>query len=110
MTTVLPAPTAGQVAVDPAAPCAAPDCGVPLDEHSRPQVPGVPAGPFHVDGLPAGSAECAHRLHQHRHPVITVPLKSCGCLVGDVCRCAAQTARDRAELATVPTFHLGGTR
>lgn len=106
MTTVIP----GRVAVEPDAPCAAPGCGVPLDVHPRPTVPGVPAGPFHVDGLPAGSAECAHRLHQHRHPAVTVRLKSCGCLGSDVCRCAAQTMRDRAQLATAPVYVLGGAR
>ena len=67
-------PGPGTVAVDSAAPCAWAPCGRPLDAH------GTDARPFHVDGFPVGSAECADRLYRSRRPMSTSVRPCCGLL------------------------------
>ncbi|MFI7608700.1 hypothetical protein ACIBTV_26630 [Micromonospora sp. NPDC049366] len=43
-------------------PCGAPGCGQPIGGHSAVNMPGVPEGPVHVDGITVGNARCAYEL------------------------------------------------
>lgn len=95
MTAVLPPPTTpGRIEVDSGTPCGAPACGLPLDQHN--------GKPYHVNGVPVGSADCARALSARRH-VVTVPVKPCcrEVLRGEPCGCV-----QAADLATAPTIRI----